>query len=127
MDRLLLANARVATMASGRYSIVERATVCAEEGRIAWVKADAAASDVAGERLDLHGALVTPGLTDCHTHLVYGGDRARDFALRQGGMSYAQIAQAGGGSPPRSPPRAPRATRTARGCAGGSEGCRRKA
>jgi imidazolonepropionase len=97
MDRLLLANARVATLTSGRYSLIERATVCAENGRIAWVRPAAEAGEVDGERLDVRGALVTPGLIDCHTHLVYAGDRARDFAMRQEGMSYAQIAQAGGG------------------------------
>jgi len=97
MDRLLLANARVATLRAGRYALIEGATVCAEQGRIAWVRPDDEAGGVAGERLDVRGALVTPGLIDCHTHLVYAGDRARDFAMRQGGMSYAQIAAAGGG------------------------------
>jgi imidazolonepropionase len=47
--------------------------------------------------VDLHGALVTPGLVDCHTHLVYGGQRAREFELRLQGASYEQIAAAGGG------------------------------
>ena len=97
MDRLLLANARVATLRGGRYSLIERATVCAEQGRIVWVRAADEVGDVAGERLDVRGALVTPGLIDCHTHLVYAGQRARDFAMRQEGMSYAQIAAAGGG------------------------------
>ena len=46
---------------------------------------------------DLGGALVTPGLVDCHTHLVYGGDRAREFELRLQGASYEDIARAGGG------------------------------
>src|SRR5258708_17554930 len=97
MDRLLIANARVATMRGGGYGLVEHATVCVEEGRIAWVRPADEVDDVAGERLDARGALVTPGLIDCHTHLVYAGDRARDFAMRQQGMTYAEIARAGGG------------------------------
>ena len=51
----------------------------------------------ADAELDLGGALVTPGLVDCHTHLVYGGHRAREFELRLQGASYEQIARAGGG------------------------------
>ena len=53
-------------------------------------------SQIAAEH-DLGGALVTPGLVDCHTHLVYGGQRAAEFELRLQGASYEQIARAGGG------------------------------
>ena len=49
------------------------------------------------ERVEARGALVTPGLIDCHTHLVYAGDRAREFEMRLQGMSYEEIAKAGGG------------------------------
>ncbi len=69
--------------------------------RLAWVGADhdlpAATSANAEIEIDLQGALVTPGLVDCHTHLVYGGSRAREFELRLQGVSYEAIAQAGGG------------------------------
>lgn len=66
---------------------------------IAWVGADRdlPAGTAAEAEIDLQGALVTPGLVDCHTHLVYGGNRAREFELRLQGASYEQIAQAGGG------------------------------
>ena len=66
---------------------------------IAWVGADhdLPAGTGADAEIDLQGALVTPGLVDCHTHLVYGGSRAREFELRLQGASYEAIAQAGGG------------------------------
>jgi imidazolonepropionase len=53
--------------------------------------------DQCTQRHDAQGALITPGLIDCHTHLVYGGDRAREFELRFNGASYEDIARAGGG------------------------------
>jgi imidazolonepropionase len=74
-----------------------------EGGRIAWVGAESAlAQGLAGRPApeaehDLQGALLTPGLIDAHTHLVYGGDRAAEFELRLQGASYEQIARAGGG------------------------------
>lgn len=66
-----------------------------EEGRIAYVGPNLA--DLKGERIDLGGRLVTPGLVDCHTHLVYGGSRAREFEMRLEGAGYEEIARAGGG------------------------------
>jgi imidazolonepropionase len=99
MTKLLLTNARIATMRGGRYSIVENGALAVEDARIAWVgplqEADSRLRD--GEVIDAGGCLVTPGLIDCHTHLVYAGDRAREFEMRLNGMSYADIAKAGGG------------------------------
>ncbi|MFC5435354.1 imidazolonepropionase [Rhodanobacter umsongensis] len=100
-DRLLL-NGTLATFAGDApYGLIERGAMALHHGRIAWIgrmdalpgAPDALASAV--ESLD--GALVTPGLIDCHTHLVFGGDRANEFELRLNGASYEEIARAGGG------------------------------
>ena len=94
-------NARLATLRGGRYAAVERGAIAAKAGRIAWVgpreeiPGDAAA--VAREVHDCAGRWITPGLVDCHTHLVHGGDRAREFEMRLEGASYEDIARAGGG------------------------------
>ncbi|HZS85013.1 MAG TPA: imidazolonepropionase [Stellaceae bacterium] len=94
---------RLATMApgGGRYGAVADAALAIAEGRIAWLGPRA---DLSGrpERLaaTVHeggGRWMTPGLIDCHTHLVFGGDRAREFELRLEGASYEEIARAGGG------------------------------
>ncbi|HEY7550570.1 MAG TPA: imidazolonepropionase [Hyphomicrobiaceae bacterium] len=91
---------RLATLAPDRAGLgtVEDGTLAARDGRIAWVgpTADMPAFEAA-ERIDLEGRWVTPGLIDCHTHLVYAGDRAREFELRLAGASYEEIARAGGG------------------------------
>jgi imidazolonepropionase len=73
--------------------------IAVQDGRIAWVGAEAAVppSFAAMPRHDAKGALVTPGLVDCHTHLVYGGQRAHEFAMRLAGASYEEVARAGGG------------------------------
>ena len=93
-------NACLATLAGpGGWGLVDRGALLVEGAALAWVGAEAALPAglaVDGEH-DLGGALVTPGLVDCHTHLVYGGDRAREFELRLEGASYEDIARAGGG------------------------------
>ncbi len=101
MKALALRNGRFATMAAAgsAYGMVERGALVAEDGVISWIGAEAdLPGDYAGlDFEDLGGRLVTPALIDCHTHLVHGGDRAREFELRLEGASYEDIARAGGG------------------------------
>jgi imidazolonepropionase len=99
MTRTLLRHGRLATFAADAgWGLVDDGALLVEGERIAWVGADAArpAADGAAE-VDLQGGLLTPGLIDAHTHLVYGGDRADEFELRLQGASYEQVARAGGG------------------------------
>jgi imidazolonepropionase len=93
-DRLWT-NARLATMRDG-LGVVEQGAVAAKDGRIVFA---GLASDPpqASEIIDCEGRWITPGLIDCHTHLVHGGDRAHEFELRLQGASYEEIARAGGG------------------------------
>jgi imidazolonepropionase len=94
-------DARLATLAPGRprLGIIERGAVAAKDGRIAFAApmAELPTGWDAINRIALDGRLVTPGLVDCHTHLVYAGDRAQEFELRLCGTSYEEIARAGGG------------------------------
>jgi len=97
----LWTNARIATMRGGRYAALVPGAVAAEAGRIAWAGAVAdlpgAPDHLAREVHDLGGRWITPGLIDCHTHLVYAGTRAHEFELRLQGVTYEEIARAGGG------------------------------
>ncbi|MFA6220118.1 MAG: imidazolonepropionase [Erythrobacter sp.] len=101
MSGRVFANCTLATMVGGAapYGLIGSGAVAVEGDRIGW--AGRAEDLPAGLRdlphTDLSGALVTPALLDCHTHLVFGGDRSREFALRLGGASYEAIARAGGG------------------------------
>lgn len=97
---LLLTNARLATMEPGgeAYGAREGAALAVASGRIAWIGPQAEVPQgEAAQIIDLEGRWVTPGLVDCHTHLVYGGDRAAEFELRLTGATYEEIARAGGG------------------------------
>ncbi|CAG9221157.1 Imidazolonepropionase [Paraburkholderia sabiae] len=78
---------------------IDDAAIAVENGRIAWLGAarELPTQYAAWPREDLGGAWVTPGLVDCHTHLVYGGQRADEFAQRLAGVSYEEIAKQGGG------------------------------
>ncbi len=95
---LLLTNLRIATMAGPDYGVIENAAIAIEDGRIAWLGPLADLPDVeATERRSLDGRWVTPALIDCHTHLVFAGDRSGEFEQRLRGASYEEIARAGGG------------------------------
>ncbi len=77
----------------------QSACVVEQQGQMAWVgpEAQLPAAYQALPRHDARGALATPGLVDCHTHLVYGGQRANEFAMRLAGATYEEVANAGGG------------------------------
>ncbi len=92
---MLLKNITIATM-DGSYGLLQDAAIVVEQGKIAWVGPRNAAPQH-DHIIDGRGTLVTPGLIDCHTHLVYGGNRAAEFEQRLNGASYADIAKAGGG------------------------------
>jgi imidazolonepropionase len=97
---LTLTDAHLATMCedAAAYGIIENAAIAISGGRIAWVGPAAeipAGSN--GETRSLHGQWLTPALIDCHTHLVFAGNRADEFELRLQGVSYEEIAQTGGG------------------------------
>lgn len=92
---MLITNANLATMAGAGYGIVENACVGIKDGIISHIGAQAGIT--ADVLHDAGGKWVTPGLIDCHTHLVYAGNRAHEFAARQAGKTYAQISAEGGG------------------------------
>ncbi|HLI13992.1 MAG TPA: imidazolonepropionase [Alphaproteobacteria bacterium] len=101
-DRLWI-NAQLATMATGgeAYGAIRDGALASKNGRIAFVGPRAALPDrpeaLAAEVIDCSGFWITPGLVDCHTHIVFGGDRAGEFERRLQGASYEEIARAGGG------------------------------
>jgi imidazolonepropionase len=93
----VLSNAVLATMVGDDYGLIPNGTVVLEGGLIAWVGAELPAQYADLPVTDLGGRLITPALIDCHTHLVHGGNRAREFEMRLKGASYAEVARAGGG------------------------------
>lgn len=98
---MLLRNAKLATMAAkaNSYGLLEGGAIAMCDEKIAWVgKEDLIPNEFHDwEELNLEGRLVTPALIDCHTHLVHGGNRAREFEMRLEGASYEEVARAGGG------------------------------
>ncbi|MBP0945821.1 imidazolonepropionase [Pseudomonas alliivorans] len=96
--KTLWKNCHIATMAHGNYSIIEDAAIVTSGAYIEWIgPLDQLAEQDAESCVDLGGAWVTPGLIDCHTHTVFGGNRSGEFEQRLQGVSYADIAAAGGG------------------------------
>jgi imidazolonepropionase len=96
--KTLWQHCHVATMADGKYSIIEDAAMVTANSLIEWIgpRSQAPTADYAQVH-DLQGAWVTPGLIDCHTHTVFGGNRSGEFEQRLQGVSYADIAAKGGG------------------------------
>ncbi len=100
MGLTLWRRARLATLdGDAPWGLVERGALLVDGEALRWVGAEAKLPRglAVDAEHDLDGSLVTPGLIDCHTHLVYGGDRAREFELRLQGASYEEIARSGGG------------------------------
>ena len=96
---MILTDAVIATARDGTFGVTRDAAIAIAGDRIAWAgaRADLPAEHASGNERSLGGRLVTAGLIDCHTHLVFGGDRAREFDMRLNGASYEEIARAGGG------------------------------
>lgn len=90
--------ADVVTMRGGRYAIIEQGALAVKADKLVWVGAAAdMPAFIAQKHHRLAGGIITPGLVDCHTHLVFGGDRSQEFEQRLNGVSYADIAAQGGG------------------------------
>jgi imidazolonepropionase len=89
----------MATMRGGHYSLIDNAAIAIKNGLIAWAGKQIELPPQFSKlpQANLGGRLATPGLIDCHTHVVFGGDRAAEFEMRLNGASYEDIAKAGGG------------------------------
>ncbi|RMO73485.1 imidazolonepropionase [Pseudomonas syringae group genomosp. 3] len=96
--KTLWKHCHIASMAHGKYSIIEDAAIVTSGALIEWIGPQAELLEPEHDNcIDLGGAWVTPGLIDCHTHTVFGGNRSGEFEQRLQGVSYAEIAAAGGG------------------------------
>jgi len=100
---MLLTNATLATMTTGLshepYGLIEAGAMVVTGDQIVWLgaMADIPAAFANEESMDVDGRLVTPAFIDCHTHIVHGGNRAKEFEMRLEGASYEEVARAGGG------------------------------
>ncbi len=92
-------NVHLATMVGDGYGEIRSAALAVRDGRIAWLgpECDLPAGQDAEQIHDGRGCWITPGLIDCHTHIVYAGDRSDEFEFRLNGASYQDIAARGGG------------------------------
>ncbi|PHN44373.1 imidazolonepropionase [Pseudomonas amygdali] len=96
--KTLWKHCHIASMAHGKYSIIEDAAIVTSGALIEWIGPETELAEQEHDScIDLGGAWVTPGLIDCHTHTVFGGNRSGEFEQRLQGVSYAEIAAAGGG------------------------------
>ena len=92
--------ATLSEQVAGSYGAIKDAAMVVRDGRVAWIGKREALPTNLGDGLAKYSRAnrwVTPGLVDCHTHLVYGGNRAEEFEMRLTGVSYAEIARRGGG------------------------------
>ncbi|MDI9221051.1 imidazolonepropionase [Pantoea sp. EA-12] len=97
IDSLWL-GADIVTMRDGHYNLIADGAVAVDNGELIWVGPRSALPDFTSrEQHQFDGGIITPGLVDCHTHLVFGGDRSQEFEQRLNGVSYAEIAAQGGG------------------------------
>lgn len=97
---MLLTNATLATMHQDTpYGLIENGAILVKGQTITWIGSidNVPEEATSHEKIDLEGRLVTPGLIDCHTHIVHGGNRANEFEMRLNGASYEEVARAGGG------------------------------
>lgn len=90
--------ADLVTMRGGHYHLIEDGAIAVKDGKIVWIGERGLCPEFPlATRTDFGGGIITPGFIDCHTHLVFGGDRSAEFEQRLNGVSYAEIAANGGG------------------------------
>ncbi|VXC78127.1 Imidazolonepropionase [Enterobacterales bacterium 8AC] len=90
--------ADIVTMRDGKYHIISNGAIAVRDGKIVWMGEEATMPVLAAAKtVHFDGGIITPGLIDCHTHLVFGGNRSGEFEQRLNGVSYAEIAAQGGG------------------------------
>ena len=97
VDTLWL-GADLVTMRDGNYNLIPEGAIAVRDEQIVWIGPRGEMPAFKAEkRTEFAGGIITPGLVDCHTHLVFGGDRSQEFEQRLNGVSYAEIAAQGGG------------------------------